>query len=203
MNIINKKILTTLFVVIGLAILLIILFKTDKKREPIAITAYSSMEELTLDELITKADLIVVGQAKTVYPSRWNTTNGKLPDDVTTKNLSTKNIIFTDLNFLVSQNIKGEFEESVLIRTFGGQVDQDIMIISPTESLETGQIYLLFLSRDNTGLTAGIDPGHYLVLGSIQGVYKVSDGKAISFRDEWQLEELIAYIQKFILEKNE
>ncbi len=202
MNNMNKKMLTTLFIVIGLAVLLIVLFRTDKKREPIKITAYSSMEELTLDELITKADLIVVGQAKTVYPSRWNTPNGKLPDGVTTKNLSTKNIIFTDLNFLVSQTIKGENGASVLIRTFGGQVDQDIMTISPVESLETGQVYLLFLSRDNTGLTASIDPSHYLVLGSIQGTYKVSDGKAISFRDEWQVEKLIDYIQKIILEKN-
>jgi hypothetical protein len=46
------------------------------------------------------------------------------------------------------------------------------------------------------GSTADIDPGHYIFLGSIQGVYKVVNDRAISYRDEWALEELVAYIEK-------
>jgi hypothetical protein len=48
----------------------------------------------------------------------------------------------------------------------------------------------------DTGSTANIDPGHFFVAGGLQGLYQIADGKAKSFRDEWVLEDLIAYIEQ-------
>lgn len=70
------------------------------------------------------------------------------------------------------------------------------MTISAEVSLDVDQSYLLFLIEDTLGTTAEINQGHYIVLGSIQGVYKLDGDKAVSYRDEWPLEDLIAYIQK-------
>jgi hypothetical protein len=64
----------------------------------------------------------------------------------------------------------------------------------------TEQEYLLFLSyypdraEDDT-------PGYYLASGSIQGVYKIVNEMAISYRDEWPIGELVAYIKGSKLSK--
>lgn len=192
----NKRNLIILLIILGSILFLVVTLKADKGRDPITITASTSIEEVSLDGLIAEADLIAIGEVEKLYPGRWNTPNGKLPIDITAKTITTKNIIYTDLNFLISQVVKGKNENSVRLRTFGGQVDQDTMIVSSEVSLEVEQTYLLFLFIDELGLTANIDSGHYIVLGSIQGVYKIDEGKAVSFRDEWPLDELIAYIQK-------
>ena len=177
-------------------ILFYILATRCDKREPITITSNPSYPEMSLDTLIAEADLIVIGTPDTIYPSRWNTVGGKLPDGITVRTITPDRVIFTDANFRVDQVIKGSTNEGMLrIRSLGGIVGQDQMIVSGVANLETGKEYLLFLGKDIVGSTTNIEPGHYFVRGGLQGLYQVSDSKAKSVKDEWQLEELITYIQ--------
>ncbi len=191
----NKKIITALVVITGVAILFYTLTTNGNKREPIIITSNASYIEMSLDTLIAEADLIVTGSVDTIHPSRWNTLDGKLPKGTTVNTITPDKVIFTDANLSVDQILKGQSNQrTVRIRSLGGVVEQDQMIVSGVAPLEMGNTYLLFLGRD-TGSTAAIDPGHYFVRGGLQGLYEVFGGKAISLREEWQLEELIAYIQ--------
>jgi hypothetical protein len=167
----------------------------DDKREPIIITSSASYMEMKLDDLIAEANLIIIGSPDTVIPSRWNTPDGKLQKGTTVLTIKSDMVIFTDVNFSVDQILKGQNGVStVRIRSLGGTVEQDQMIVSGVASLEMGKSYLLFLGED-TGSTAGIDPGHYFVIGGLQGLYEIIDGKAISLREKWQTEELTTYIQ--------
>lgn len=190
----NKKIVVAIAIFVGISILFTGLIIKTNKREAITITSYASMVEMSLDDLIERADLIVIGDFLNIHPSRWNTVNGKLPDNATIELVSQQDLsIFTDSNFQVAQYIKGDVQSPVIrIRTMGGQVGEDSMIVSGQPVYEIGQTYLLFLYF-NTGATADIDPGSYY--GS-SILYKITDGKAISVKDEWVFEELIAYIQK-------
>lgn len=172
-----------------------VFFKREN-REPIIITSYASLEKMSIDDLIDKSDLVVIGWVDTIYPSRWNTLDGNLPNDVTVETISSDMVIFTDVSFSISEILKGKIEQSqVRVRTFGGEVKQDRMMISGEPLLIAGQTYLLFLSPD-TGLTSEIEPGHFLVTGAIQGAYQVSGDKAISASDEWLLQDLVDYIRK-------
>ncbi len=195
----NKKNVSILVLVAvaltAVGVLSSIFFKREN-REPIIITSYASLEKMSIDDLIAKSDLVVIGWVDTVHPSRWNTSDGNLPDDVTVETISSDMIIFTDISFHISDILKGKTEQSqVRVRIFGGEVKQDRMTISGEPSLIAGQTYLLFLSPD-TGLTSEIEPGHFLVTGAIQGAYQISGDKAISVSDEWLLQDLVDYIRK-------
>ena len=48
------------------------------------------------------------------------------------------------------------------------------------------------------GTTQIVDPGDYIPVNAINGVYEILDGRAISIDDEWVLEELIAYIKNSV-----
>jgi len=173
-----------------------IFFKREN-REPIIITSYAPLEKMSIDDLIARSELVVIGRVDTVYPSRWNTSDGNLPDNVTVETISSDTIIFTDISFHISEILKGKTEQSqIRVRTFGGEVKQDRLIVSGEPSLIPGQTYLLFLFP-NTGLTSEIEPGHFLVTGAIQGAYQISGDKAISVSDEWLLQDLVDYIRKF------
>lgn len=189
----NKKIVIAISIIAGISILFAILFIKNNKREAITITSYASVVEWSLDDLIGIADLIVIGDFVNFHPSRWSTANGKLPDNATIELVSQQRLsIFTDSNFQVAQYLKGDAQNPVVrIRTFGGQVGKDSMIVSGEPIYKTDQTYLLFLYY-NTGATADIDPGSYYGSSTL---YEITDGKAISVKDEWILEELIAYIQ--------
>jgi hypothetical protein len=192
----DKKSIIALFVLVASTLLFGSMFLMNEKREPITITSHASLEKMELDDLITKADIISIGKVETIYPSRWNTLDGRLTRGTTAKNISPNLIILTDVSFQMSQIIKGDIKQNVIrIRMFGGQVEQDRMIVEEQPSLKVGEIYLLFLMHD-TGSTANINQGHYLVLGAIQGVYKISNDKAVSVAGEWALKDLIDYIQK-------
>lgn len=190
----NQKIIVAIAIFSGISILLASLFIEDNKREVITITSYASVVEMSLDDLIERADLIVVGGFVNIYPSRWSTTNGKLPDNATIELVSQQHLrIFTDSNFQVAQYLKGNTQNpTIRIRTMGGQVGEDSMIISGQPIYKIDEMYLLFLYY-NTGATANVDPGSYYGSSTL---YEIKDGKAISVKDEWVLEELIAYIQK-------
>lgn len=181
----------------GFLILLMLLVgcsPSQPQREPITITAYVSEADLSLDDLISLADLIVIGNFEKANPGRWSTSDGKLPDTATIDLVSQERLsIFTDWDFHIVKSIKGESLRPIIsVRTFGGQVGEDRMIVSDTPSYEIGKTYLLFLFLE-TGPTSDVAPGAYYGTSS---PYEIMDGKAVSADDEWLLEDLIVYIEK-------
>jgi hypothetical protein len=100
----------------------------------------------------------------------------------------------------IDQILKGSYKEPIVrVRTFIGETEQIHWKNSSEPIYEKGKIYLLFLHQD-TGPTQIVDPGDYISVNSKTAVYEISDGKAISVDDEWQLQDLIAYIQKSLAE---
>ncbi|NJO82977.1 MAG: hypothetical protein HC828_09265 [Blastochloris sp.] len=106
-------------------------------------------------------------------------------------------IIYTDVELRVDRVIKGSPDANVRVRTFGGQVGQDQVIVGSTPKLEAGKQYVLFLASD-TGSTASIEPGHYAILGSIQGTFTVEGTRATSQSGgaEMTLETLSTQVQQ-------
>ena len=189
----NKKVVTFLSVSLGVLILIAIIFARKEPREPIIFSEESgSYPERSLDDLIYEADAVVVGEFESALPSKWSTPNGKLPEGATAETVFGNLYIYTEYIFRVESLLKGNQPEStVLIRTFGGQVGEDIMTVNSNETYQIGQTYLLFLFYDPRLAKDG-DPDPFLVFG--QRVYTVTDGKAASVEDEWNAEELSDYI---------
>lgn len=202
----NKNLLFSGFLLLGSMVLLTGCFsrKQETLREPIIFSGENgSLAEMDIDDLILESNLIAIGEFDSIPPSRWNTSDGKLPENVTSNTIREDRLfIYTEQIFQPRDILKADPQErDVLVRSFGGQVGKDIMEVSDLEvTYTTEQEYLLFLSyypdrvEDDT-------PGYYITSGSIQGVYKIVDGMAVSFRDEWALDELVAYIQSSKLSK--
>lgn len=174
---------------------------TDAKREPITIVYHASYERLSLDELITESDLIVIGNLKTIHASLWNTPDGKRPEGDPAQGIKPGSLIFTDMDFDVAQLLKGDTQlKNARIRSIGGIVEGDRMVADKIIP-EMNKTYLLFLNLNKRGSTANIIPGHYWITGGgWQGLYEITSNKAISKVDEWNLDELIAYIQNKLSE---
>lgn len=186
----DKKMLLIILVSIGLMVSCSL--PSAKEQEPLSIYVGVTYVEKSLDNLIDEADLIVIGQVDTILPSRWSTFSGKRPND----NQISDYTIYTDVIFQTSQLIKGERNtSSIYIRTFGGQVGQDQMTVSLETQYQINKTYLLFLSLARLESTSDIGHKHYLTSGGPQGVYEIIDEKAMSFQDEWILDELIKYVQ--------
>lgn len=206
----NAKKLNYVFILIGIVFIGLAIFfvaslsKEVVPREPIIFSGESgSLAEMNIDDLILQSNLVAIGRFDSIPPSKWNTPTGQLPEDATSQTVWDENLfIYTEQVFQLTEILKIDPQSrELLIRTFGGQVGEDIMETSNLDVIyTTEQEYLLFLTYypdrvdDDT-------PGYYLASGSIQGVYKIMDGKAISFRDEWLLNELVAYIQDSKLSK--
>ncbi|MCQ3937482.1 MAG: hypothetical protein DPW18_10605 [Chloroflexi bacterium] len=186
------------YLIIPTLILSVTFFLQEKKNEsvPITIVTRNSYVRMSLDDLISEADLIVAGNVDTIYGSRWNSSDGKKPGGDAVQRLTPDDIIFTDIDFHAAQLLKGDIQQkTVRIRFLGGKVD-NVQMMTDEAILEVNKTYLLFLDLDTRGLTADIVPGHYRITGGrFQGVYEIKDDRAISENDEWSLNELIAYIQ--------
>jgi len=190
-----------------LLLVLVILFTTGiaacqtriSTRDPIHIGVSGSYAAMSLDDLIEKSDTIIIGQVKTVYPSRWTTSDGKLPSGFTEREVIQKDLsIITDYEITVERTLKGSSEQNAIrIRKEGGIVGQDSMTVSGDVPLEMNKTYLFFLNLDIKGATANIGPEHYWISGGdMQGLHEIVDDKAISsVGDEWNLDDLLEYIR--------
>jgi hypothetical protein len=191
-----RKIFPALATLVILSLLLF--FATtikEGKEEPLEFSANSLLEELTIDDLIDRAELIIIGQVKTNLSSRWKSHNEKDTKNATPQEILEAEDLFTDSLISISQTLKGNSTKPVIrVRTFIGETEQVRWVNSSEPNYDVGRIYLLFLHQDN-GPTQVVDPGNYIAVNAIDGVYEIVDGKAISGDDEWVLEELIAYIQ--------
>jgi len=180
----------------GILIVLSVFAVGKQKNEPIVIREYALLEEKTMDDFIEEAEVILIGTVGTVNPSRWDTVSGDISPDITLEDIYEADIgIFTDTIIGIGQILKGNVEEStVRVRSFRGEVGNIQWISDVEPTFVNNSTYLLFLVHDY-GPTADIDPGDYISVNAIDAVYEIIGANAISAKDEWVLEDLIAYIQ--------
>lgn len=187
-----KKILPIIAVIFAL---LTIIFLITSKSRPVTLGASGVLPKFSIDDLIEKAEIIVIGEVKTNLPSRWNGPHGNDPKNISPEEISRAGGLFTDSLISITHTLKGDFRSPIIrVRAFTGKSDNVIWVSESQPSYVPTRIYLLFLVKD-FGTTAKVDPGDYIAVGSIQGVYEIIEGKAISANDEWVLEDLITYIQ--------
>lgn len=198
----NKKVLITIVIAVAVGVLFLVQPRTAEStaEETIVISVDGLLPETTIDELISEADIIVIGKVSKNLPSKWKAPNGVVPKNLTSRKIFDADLsIFTDSLISVDQRLKGKDNSAVVrVRAFKGEVDNVRFESLSEPTYNIGEDYLLFLDKD-AGPTQIVDPGNYISTNAIFGVYKIIDGKAISVHDEWVLEELIAYIQKSLV----
>jgi len=195
---INKKFFSLVVAIIGLAILFNLGSKYNKPA-PVTLGADGLYPQMSIDDKIKDAEIILIGQVRTNLPSRWNAPDGNDSKNASPEEVSHAHGLFTDSIISMQRIVKGEVVTPVVrVRSFSGQIETVIWVNKSEPSFVKNRDYLLFLIRD-TGATAGIDPGDYVSVTANMAVYEIVDGKAISADDEWVLEDLIAYIQNALL----
>ena len=112
--------------------------------------AYALLVKMSLEELSSKADSIIVGQV-TDMRSQWEDRN-----------------IFTYVTLSVEQYIKGAGDSQVTIKTLGGTVGNLGQRVSDTPSFHIDERAVLFL-RDE----------FFRVVGWRQGKFSIIDGEVV------------------------
>lgn len=163
--------------------------------EPVTFTAHGTLRELTIDDLIKEAEIIVIGRVEERLPSLWKNQRQGKPQDATADEIFMAEGLFTDSVFAVTETIKGGgLPPTIRVRMFTGEIEQ-VRWSSPTEpDYKVGSVYLLFLVAD-FGPTQTVDPGAYIAVNAIDGVYEIIDDRAVSKTDEWNLNDLLEYIR--------
>jgi hypothetical protein len=189
----KKNIFIAIIAVIGSAMLFAVV--ALNKNTSITLGSDALLLKYSTDDLIKKAELIVIGEAVTTLPSRWNAPDGSDLKNASPEEVARAHGLFTDSLISINQILKGDIVKPVVrVRSFIGETEKVRWVNESEPSFVIRRTYLLFLAKD-TGATARVDPGDYISLGAYQGVYEIVGGKAISADDEWVLEDLIAYIQ--------
>ena len=192
----NKKVIIFLAISLSVFILLGVIFTRKEAREPIIFSGESaSLRELSIDDKIREAQLIMIGEVKTTLPSKWKFHNEKDTKDASPQEIFEAEGLFTDSMISIEQILKGNYAEpTIRARSFMGETEKIRWVDSSEPAFRKGQTYLLFLKKDS-GPTANVDPGDYISVNANTAVYEIIDGKAVSADDEWVLDELIAYIE--------
>ncbi len=194
----KKKLFIAVVVTLGLIVLFSTIFQKESKKEPVVLASSMSFRQLSIDNKIKEAEVIVIGEVKTILPSRWNAPGGNDSKKASPNEVSQAGGLFTDSIITIDQILKGNVIEPVVrVRSYIGEIETVRWINKSQPSFVKKRTYLLFLEKD-IGPTAKVDPGDYVSVNANTAVYEIVDGKAISADDEWKLDELIAYIQKFL-----
>lgn len=193
----------SLFIYFFLFLTLISIYLTVTKTKQTTLKYDGFFPELTIDDLIDKSDVIVLGEIQKVFPSKWNGPNGiTKAEDATPEEVMRFGGLFTDSSLSINQILKSNIKSPIRIRSFIGETKK-VRLVSDSEiSFELGKKYLLFLAEDFSR-SSKADPGAYISVGAFQGVYEIINGRAVSRDDEWDLEELLAYIQNRLAESND
>ena len=134
------------------------------------------MKRLSMDELISNSDAIVIGKVTDILPSRKGTL-GQAEIE----------IIYTDVLVQTERYLYGDPEsEKIGIRVYGGRIDNLVMWVEDTPEFTLGEHILVFLVRQPDALEpvpVGIDPSsYYRVCGAIQGKYRYWHGILTNWR---------------------
>ncbi len=112
----------------------------------------ATMYRLTLEDLVVKADRIVIGR---VIESQ-------------TFRSKERNLILTRHKVVIQESLKGPSAASVEVTTIGGQMGETVLQVSGMPALNVGEDLLLFLKPS----------GEYMsVLGWQQGKYSIRNGE--------------------------
>jgi len=140
----------------------------------------ASFPAMTLDELITHSDTIIIGKVADILPAR----KGKDPRGMMPE------IIYQDVIVQTERYLYGEPESGlVAIRVLGGKVGDMYFIADVDPEFTVGEEVLLFLyvppERFIQNVPEGIDSRSiYKVTASIPGKYEFKDDIATSYKGE-------------------
>jgi len=130
------------------------------------------MVQMTLDDLISQSDTIIVGKVIEILRPQWGTSN------------TASRIIYTDVIVKPERFLYGFKADKIAIRVEGGRIGTTAMIVEDQPEFTLGEDILLFLSLPKN---LGIRPpdrfglaDYYSVTGSLQGKWAYDDGKAVN-----------------------
>lgn len=116
-------------------------------------------------EQLTRASTHVVEATAIDSTAQWN------PDHT---------LIFTYTRFNVSQSLKGQLPQTIVVRQLGGTVDGITQRVSGVRHWLPGQQAVLFLKPSSTGdramVVTGLMQGNFLVKRSANGETSVTNG---------------------------
>ena len=134
----------------------------------------AAMVELSLDELVEKSDLIVVGTVESV---RSELVQGK---------------IFSFATILVRSNIKeepGQGHDRIVVKFPGGTVGDVGMRVENSPDYKKGEEVVVFLKKVQ-------DQSHFMTVGSSQGKFLVEDNVVV--RENLPLEQFIGKVENIM-----
>ncbi len=112
----------------------------------------TSVQRLSLDDLVTKASTIV--EADIVASRTYRTPDGKL--------------ILTSYTAAVQENLKGSAVSSITVTTVGGRIGNTVLHVSGMPVFQPGDKAILFLEKSGAYST---------VVGLNQGKFSISNGE--------------------------
>lgn len=118
----------------------------------------TTVQRLNLDDLVSKAETIVVGRVVDSHAS-W-TKDGKL--------------ILTQTTVAVQEQLKGNPAKTITVTTVGGQVGKTILHVSGMAAFQQDETAVIFLERSGAYST---------VLGLSQGKFSVRNGEVANTLD--------------------
>ncbi|WP_255334644.1 hypothetical protein [Methanosarcina sp. KYL-1] len=162
---------------------------------PLTIAVSALVEYLSPEDLANKSYLILIGSVKEILPARWNTPDGKQPENAF-EGSGLNDVIYRDVVISVDQYFKNPLSSNeVIVRVLGGTVGNLTLDVEDEPSFESGEDVLLFLVEDTKPATKDLEPEHFRVTGSFQGKYALTgDGKAVKSGETAELEELLRII---------
>lgn len=118
--------------------------------------AAAQVRKLTLDELVSKSEMILTGSVVDKY-SEWN---------------AEKTRIYTRVTVDVAEYLKGEgLEKSITVTHLGGEIGDVGELYTGTARFEKDEEVILFMKRDSRG--------NLRVTGSNQGKYRIRTGNRL------------------------
>lgn len=112
----------------------------------------TSVQRLSFDDLVAKAQSIVEGSVVNAQTSR--SSDGKL--------------ILTNYTIQVEESLKGSNKKTVILTTIGGRIGNTVLHVSGMPVFQTGEKAVLFLEQAGAYTT---------VVGLNQGKFTVSNGQ--------------------------
>ena len=118
----------------------------------------TTIRRLSLDDLVAKADSIVVGR---VIDSRTFWANDR-------------KLILTNYTLEVQESLKGSTARTIIVTTIGGQIEKSLLQVPGMPAFETNESAVLFLEKSG---------GYTTVIGLKQGKFAISNGEVTNSLD--------------------
>lgn len=153
---------------------------------PKKIITSSVFPHVDIPELSQTATGIIKGKVVQILPSQKGV---RKRDTVPT--------VYTDVVIKVSETIKGQPQDQVIVRTVGGNAGEGLnrlVVIGDDPSFSVGQEVVIFLSKEGDGFF-DLPEGYYTSGVGEQGTYYLADGKASNFKGTLSEEELMQQIK--------